>query len=230
MRKGFLAGAIGLTLGLWLVPPASADTITIGAPAPSSMNMGPCNSCAVLQFTSNPASPSYVVPPAPAGSSWTMTSWSSRGGVADASAAVEVWRPTGNTDEFKLIAIGPDQPFPANTLVSHAVDIPVVPGDWLGVNSETTNYDPDYGAVMGDSTVFTIGTPAQGQTLGGTGSDFPPAMLISHASTRLNAAATLTSTSPAAATPPLVTKKRCKKHKKRAADAKKRKCKKKRKK
>lgn len=117
-----------------------------------------------------------------------------------------------------------------DTLVSHAVSIPVLPGDRLGLDSETTNYDPEFGGVMGDSTVFTIGTPAQGQTLGGAGSDFPPALLIGHASTRLNVAATLTSASPAAAAPMPVTKKRCRKHKKRAAEAKKRKCKKKRKK
>jgi hypothetical protein len=232
MRKGFLACAIGSVIALWPGPLASAATVTIGAPASSSTSMGPCNSCAVMQFTSDPASPSYVVPPAPAASSWTITSWTSRGGVANASAAIEVWRPTVKADEFRLIAIGPAQPFPMDTLVSHAVSIPVMPGDSVGLDSETTNYDPEYGGVTGDSTVFTIGTPAQGQTLGGAGSDFPPALLISHASTRLNVAATLTSTSPAPARPvppTKTTKKKCKKHKKhkkRAAEAKKKKCKK----
>jgi hypothetical protein len=227
MRKGILAGAVGLATVLWLASAAPADTITIGAPAPSPTgSMGPCNSCAVLQFTSNAATPSYVVPPAPPGGSWTITSWTSRGGVADANAAIEVWRPTGNTGEFRLIVIGPAQPFPTGTLVSHPVSIPVLPGDEIGLNSETTNYNPRYGGVTGDSTVFTIGTPAQGQTLGGAGSDFPPGLLISNAGTRLNAAATLTSTSPTPTTPGPAAKKCRKKHPKRAGESKKRKCKK----
>ena len=53
MRKSFLACAIGLAMALWLVPPASADTVTIGAPAPSPTSSGSCNSCAVMQFASN---------------------------------------------------------------------------------------------------------------------------------------------------------------------------------
>ena len=211
MRKGFLAAAIGLATALWLAPPASADTITIGAPAPSPTSLGSCNSCAVMQFASNAASPSYVVPPAPAGSSWTITSWTSRGGQGDASAAIEVWRATANADEFRLIAIGPEQQFPTDTLVSHAVSIPALPGDRLGVNSGTTAYDPDYGGLLGDSTYLSIGTPAQGQTMGGTGSDF---MVILYGNERLNVAATLTSTSPAGTTRLPVKKKKCKKHKK----------------
>jgi len=194
MRKGFRAG-IGLAMALWLAPPASADTVTIGAPAPSPTTSGSCNSCAVMQFASDPASPTYVVPPAPAGSSWTITSWTSRGGIADASAAIEVWRATANAGEFRLIAIGPEQRFPTDTLVSHAVNIPVLPGDTLGVDSETTNYDPDYGGVAGDHTFLSIGTPAQGQTMGGTSSDF---MVINYGSSRLNVAATLTSIGPPA--------------------------------
>ncbi len=222
MRKGFLAGAVGLAIALWLAAPASAETITIGAPAPSPTSSGSCNSCAVMQFASNAASPSYVVPTAPVGSSWTITSWTSRGGQADASAAIEVWRATSNDGEFRLIAIGPEQQFPTDTLVSHAVSIPVLPGDRLGVDSGTTNYDPDYGGVLGDSTYLSIGTPAQGQTMGPPGSDF---MVILYGSERLNVAATLTSTSPAGTTPLPVQKKKCKKHKRRAAEAKKKKCK-----
>ena len=146
--------------------------------------------------------------------------------MADASAAIEVWRPTANTDEFRLIAIGPEQPFPTDTLVSHAVSIPVLPGDTLGVDSETTNYDPDYGGVAGDHTFLSIGTPAQGQTMGGASSDF---MVINYGSSRLNVAATLTSASPAGATPVPPMKKKCKKHRKRAAESKKKKCKKRKK-
>jgi hypothetical protein len=222
MRKGFRAG-IGLAMALWLAPPASADTVTIGAPAPSPTTSGSCNSCAVMQFASDPASPTYVVPPAPAGSSWTITSWTSRGGIADASAAIEVWRATANAGEFRLIAIGPEQQFPTDTLVSHAVNIPVLPGDTLGVDSETTNYDPDYGGVAGDHTFLSIGTPAQGQTMGGTSSDF---MVINYGSSRLNVAATLTSIGPPGTTPVPV-KKKCRQHKKRrAAESKKKKCRK----
>lgn len=128
-------GAIALVLGMLLVPTASADMAMIGSVGPS---VGPgtgCSGCHALQFATDPASPSYVVPAAPAGGPWTLTPWSARGGFDDGSAAVEVWRPTGTTNEFRLIAIDPQQAFPADSVISYPVSIAVLPGDHLGVRN-----------------------------------------------------------------------------------------------
>jgi hypothetical protein len=226
MRKEFLTGAIGLAMVLWLAPAASADTVTIGAPSPSPTSTGTCNSCAVMQFASAAGSPSYVVPPAPAGGSWTITSWTSRGGLGDTSAAIEVWRATPNPDQFRLITIGPEQQFLTDTLAAHVVNIPVLPGDRLGVDSGTTNYDPDYGGVLGDTTYLSIGTPAEGQTMGPPGPPSTDFDVIGYSAQRTNVAATLTSTSPAGTTP-APAKKKCKKHKRKRAAESKKKCRKK---
>jgi hypothetical protein len=232
MRKRGTLGAFAVVLGLWAAPSASADTATIGSVAPSPGNG--CASCVYMQWTSDSSSPSYVVPPVPAGGGpWSVSSWSALGGPGDGSASIEIWRPTGNEDEFRLIAIGPQQPFPAGVVTSHPVNVPVLPGDHLGILSgPDTDFSPLYlGAPPGDSWMFPHGNPAVGQTMGTTSGDFNP--VSTGADARLNAQATLTST-PAAATPAPGTapKKKCKKkkkHKRSAESAKKKKCKKRKK-
>ena len=231
MRARFVTGAglIGLIGALCLAPAASAETATIGSVAPSS-GTG-CMSCVYMQWTDDVSSASYVVPQIPAGGGpWTVTSWSALGGPGDGSASLEIWRPTGNPDEFKLVAIGPEQPFPNGVVTSHPVSIPVLPSDHLGILSgPDTDFSPLYvGAPPGDSWMFPHGNPAVGQTMGTTSGDFSPPS--TGADGRLNVQATLTSTPAAAAAP---AKAKCKKKKKkkhkRAASAKKKKCKKKKK-
>jgi hypothetical protein len=225
MRKRVLACVIGVAGALWLVPSASADTATIGAaaPPPGTFTSGCTELCAFAQWTGDQTSPSYVVPPA-GGAPWSITSWSALGGPADGSASVEIWRPTGTENEFRLIAIGPEQTFPANVVTSHPVSIPVLPGDHLGLLAGyDTNFRPIYLAQPpGDSWFSPHGNPAVGQTVGSPSSDFP--VPSSGADGRVNAQATLTS-APAAAAP--VPKKKCKKKKhKRSAKSAKKKCKK----
>src|SRR4051794_73015 len=119
MRARFAAGLglIGLIAALSVAPAATAATATIGSVAPSS-GTG-CASCVYMQWTGDVSSPSYVVPPVPAGGGpWSVTSWSAMGGPGDGSASLEIWRPTGNQDEFRLIAIGPEQPFPNGVVTS----------------------------------------------------------------------------------------------------------------
>jgi len=228
MRTRFAAGLglIGLIAALWVAPAASAATATIGSVAPSS-GTG-CMSCVYMQWTGDVSSPSYVVPAVPAGGgAWSVTSWSATGGPGDGSASLEIWRPTGNQDEFRLIAIGPEQPFPNGLVTSHPVSIPVLPSDHLGILSGAdTDFSPLYlGTPPGDSWMYPHGNPGVGQTMGTTSGDFSPPS--TGADARVNAQATLTS-APAAATP--VQTKKCKKKKhKRAAESKKKKCKKKRK-
>ena len=237
MRKGYV-GTIVLALALWLVPSASADTAAIGAAAPSAgVLFGGCNACVFIQSTTDAVSPSYVVPPVPAGGNpWSVTSWSARGGTGDGSAALEIWHPTGAVGEFQLVAIGPEQPFPANVLTSHPVSIPVQPGDHLGVQTgPDTDFSGNYSAPHPDDVwikPITPPLPTVGQTAGGVSSDFTP--VGTGADGRVNVEAVVTSapaipTTPAPAPGP--TKKKCKKKKKhkRSAESAKKKCKKRKK-
>ena len=236
MRARFVGGAslIGLIAALSLAPAASADTATIGAAASPGTIFGGASNFAVIQAATDPASPSYVVPPVPAGGGpWSVTSWGALGGTGDGSASLEIWRPTSTPDEFRLIAIGPEQPFPTGVLTTHSVNIPVLPGDHLGVLSgPDSDFSPSYGGnPSGDVAIWPVGptTPAVGQTIGAPSSDFSPHG--GSAGARANVQAALTSTAAAAAVPtPTKTKKKCKKkkkkHKRSAQSAKKKKCKK----
>jgi hypothetical protein len=229
MRARLVAGAglIGLIAALGVAPAASADTATIGAAASPGSLFGGASNFAVIQTSTDAASPSYVVPPVPPGAGpWSATSWGALGGAGDGSAALEIWRPTTTMDEFRLIAIGPQQPFPTGVVTTHPVNIPVLPGDHLGVVSgPDTDFSPSYGNnPPGDVAIWPNGTtnPAVGQTVGAPSSDIP-----SHggsADARANVEATVTATR-AVATPAA---KKCKKkkHKRSATSAKKKKCKK----
>src|SRR4051794_39334339 len=125
MRARFVtaAGLLGLVGALSLAPAASADTATIGAaaPDPGLFTNGCTEPCVYGQWTSDPSSPSYVIPSVPAGGgSWSVTSWSALGAPDSASSAsVAIWRPTGTPNEFRLVAVGPEQPFPANVVTSN---------------------------------------------------------------------------------------------------------------
>jgi hypothetical protein len=229
MPKRVLACVLGVAGALWLVPSAAADTATIGAPAPSADVLGgTCTEpCAFFQAATDAVSPSYVVPTLPAGGGpWSVTSWSALGGSGDSSASLEIWRPTSTAGEFRLIAIGPEQPFPTNVVTSHPVSIPVLPGDHLGVLAGSdADFSPQYGTPnVGDVWIGPHPSPAVGQTTGAPSSDFYPT--YGGTNVRINVAAVVTS-APAAATP--VPKKKCnkKKHKRSAQSAKKKKCKKK---
>jgi hypothetical protein len=238
MRKRVLACALGLAGALWLVPSASADTATIGAAAPSTgVLFGGCNACVFIQSKTDAVSPSFVVPPVPAGGGpWSVTSWSALGGTGDGSAALEIWRPTGTVGEFQLMAIGPEQPFPAGVLTNHPVSIPVQPGDHLGVQTgPDTDFSGTYSAPHpGDVWIkpITPPLPTVGQTAGGPSSDFTP--VGTGADGRVNVEAVVTSAPATPATPgPAPGKKKCKKkkkkHKRSAESAKKKKCKKRKK-
>jgi hypothetical protein len=236
MRARFVAGVglVGLTAALWMAPAAPAETATIGAAASPGSIFGGAPNFAVIQTTTDPASPGYVVPPVPTGTGpWSATSWGALGGAGDGSASLEIWRPTGTSGEFQLIAIGPQQPFPTGVLTTHPVNIPVLPGDHLGVVSGSdSDFSPSYSSgKVGDVAIWPNGTtnPAVGQTVGTPSSDIP-----THggsADARANVEATLTAT-PTAATPTntntnTTTKTKCKKKKhKRSAESAKKKCKK----
>jgi hypothetical protein len=219
---------------LLLAPAASAETTTIGAAASGSLGSGAAN-FTVIQRATDPASPSFAVPQVPAGDGpWSVTSWGALGGGGDGSASLEIWRPTGTPGELQLISIGPQQVFPTGVLTTHLVNIPVHPGDHLGILSGPgTGFSPYYGSnPVGDEAIWPNGptTPAVGQTIGAPSSNFYPNGGTS--TDRANVQATLTSAPIVAApapTPTTPTKKKCKKKKKkhkRSAESAKKKCKK----
>ena len=224
MRTRWVLCAIGLTTAAICLPSAAvADTVEIGSPSPSNFpEDSGCGGCHVLQVSTAPSTPSYVVPAAPAGGPWTITSWSARGGVDPGTGSVEVWRATGTANEFTLIAIGPEQSFPANTVTSHAVSIPVEPGDHLGVQSLAGEFSPVYDTTADADREFgAIGNPMVSQTIGAPTSDFAH---LDEDRLRVNAGATLTAPSV-----PAQKHKKCKKkkkHRRSAEIAKKKKCKK----
>jgi hypothetical protein len=230
MRARFAAGAglIGLIAALSLAPAASADTATIGAAATPGTIFGGAANFAVIQRGNDRAAPSFAVPQVPAGGGpWSVTSWGALGGAGNGSASLEIWRPTGTAGELRLIAVGPQQDYPTGVLTTHSVNIPVQPGDHLGVLSGSgTGLSPSYSSgLVGDEAIWpnSATTPAVGQTIGAPGSDFYPNGGASDA--RANVQATLTST-PAAAGGPTTKKCKKKKHKRSAESAKKKKCKK----
>jgi hypothetical protein len=192
--------------------------------------------CTVIEFGSDPADVPYTVPAAPSGEAWAITSWSARGGTSDGTAALELWRPTSTVGQFQLVSISPFATIPAGAVPSATVDIPVQPGDVLGLKSDATGNVPlSYIAGgVNDVTVLVTGDPAPGDTVGGAGATWGSG---AGNFSRINLSATLSTRalSPPAVTPPVttpVTKKKCKKKKKRHASTakKKKKCKKKRKK
>jgi hypothetical protein len=162
-----------------------------------------------MQFTTDASSPSYVVPAAPASGPWVVTSWSARGGNFAGTGALEIWRPTAVANQFQLITVGAQQPFPANVVTAQDVSIPVLPGDHLGVRSgSTSDFAPNYtSGPSADVTYGAVGTPTSGQTLGPPGSDFTANQI---ATRRVNAQATLTAPSAPVPTTPQ-TKKKCRK-------------------
>jgi hypothetical protein len=223
MRKGYVA-AIAIAAALWVVPSAAAETVTIGAASPAPTTGGGCSQCRGLQLSTAPSSPGYVVPAAAPGGPWTMTSWTTMGGETAGTGAIEVWRPTATTGQYQLIAVGPDQSVPAGASVTLPVNIPVQPGDHIGVHSGDSPSGWDYVYTAADEDLLGRVTfaAAIGQTAG-PGGDFP---ITEQTNYRVNAAATLT-----APDLPVQKKKKCKrkKHKRSAESAKKKKCKKKKK-
>ena len=237
MRARFVAGAglIGLIAALCLAPAASADTATIGAAASPGTIFGGAANFAVIQRTTDAASPSFAVPQVPAGGGpWSVTSWGALGrcgqrlGLARDLASD---RHTGGiaADRDRAAAGLPDG-CPDDPLGEHPGSArgPSRRPQWLRtrISARATAV-----AQVGDEAIWPNGstTPAVGQTIGAPSSDFYPNGGTS--GDRANVQATVTSTPAGAATTPTTpttpTKKKCKKkkHKRSAASAKK-KCKK----
>ena len=228
MLRRSLAGVAGVIVALSLAGAAHAATVSLGQVAPPG-TFETCGDCSDLQRSTDPATPSYVVPPLPAsGNPWTLTSWSVRGLPAGlGTARALVWRPSGTPGEFRLVANSADGQVTAGAIGTFQASISVQPGDVLGIRSGT-NLAPLYdSAHPADVWLGAVGDPVIGDTTGAPGSTFP---FVSDPNFLLNVSATITSPDPVVA-PTKTSKKKCKKHKKKrsAETAKKKKCKKRKK-
>jgi hypothetical protein len=202
MRGRFLMTGVAVAIAGWLAPPAGAATTTIGQIAPVGATFsGQC--CSFIQTHTDSARLGYTVPAAPAGESWTIASWSTRGGAAQGFAKLLVWRPTSVGGEFRLVGAG------ANTVVDPAqapaipTSIAVQPGDEIGIRTDT-HHDVQ-GAYLrggGDEVGVLQGEPATGPAVGETAGALASTYGVSYySSTTVNASATLTSAGPTTSAP-----------------------------
>lgn len=218
--------ALGLvSIGLLAPATASAETVQIGQTAPGG-SAGACIGCTGLQPVTDPASPQYTVP----SGTWTLTAWKIRGGATAAgNARLRIFRPTGVTDRYELVAETADEPVPAAVESTFAASIPVQAGDVIGMRTGPIVGDiaSNYPGNLGDVNWQVLGDPVLHETVG-TGGDYSAA---NNPAFRTNIAATLFRADPIGPLPdPKGKKKKCKKPKKKSAGAaKKKKCKKKKK-
>jgi hypothetical protein len=178
-----LAGMLLLASG------ASAATVQIGQLAPANTDGG-CNACTNLQVETVSPAPSYEVP----AGTWNLTSWSGQGGLKGGSVKLRIFRPTATPGQFRLVAETPLETIAPATIATFPAEIPVEPGDRLGLetgpDTGSPNYYPStYSAPLGNRQDGVVGAPKVGQTVG-TGGEFEVGNSGGHL---LNIAATLTS-------------------------------------
>jgi hypothetical protein len=188
MRRVPLFLAVMLT-SLCLAAGASAATVQLGQLAPATTDGG-CDDCTNLQVETASPAPSYEVP----SGSWSLTSWSAQGGLKGGSVRLRIFRPTAIPGQFRLIAETPLETIAAATIATFPAEIPVEPGDRLGLETGpgmggANNYPSTYSAPLGNRQYGAVGEPKVGQTVG-TGGEFEVGNANGHL---LNIAATLTS-------------------------------------
>jgi hypothetical protein len=174
---------------LLLASGAFAATVQIGQLAPATTDGG-CIDCTNLQVETVSPAPSYEVP----AGSWTLTSWSAQGGLKGGSVKLRIFRPTAIAGQFRLVAESPLETIAAATIATFPAEIPVEPGDRLGLQTGPgiggiNDYPSTYSAPLGNRQYGVVGGPQVGQTVG-TGGEFEVGNDNGHL---LNIAATLTS-------------------------------------
>jgi hypothetical protein len=174
---------------LLLASGASAATLQLGQLAPPSTDGG-CIDCTNLQVETVSPAPSYEVP----AGTWTLTSWSAQGGLKGGSVKLRIFRPTATPGQFRLVAESPLETITAATIATFPAEIPVEPGDRLGLQTGPgtggiNDYPSTYSAPLGNRQYGVIGGPQVGQTVG-TGGEYEVGNDNGHL---LNIEATLTS-------------------------------------
>jgi hypothetical protein len=218
MKK--LVGISALVIGLIAPTSAGAVTANIGEPSGTHPGIACAMNCSYFQESVAPGSTPYVVPAAPATGPWTITSWSATGD-GGGYASLELWRPTGVSGQFRLVAKSASGSIPGYTTPVIPASIPALPGDVLGLHGDDGGVTVEYLA-PGSTAHIVAADAAVGETSGTPSSTWPG---LSDPSYRVNVGATLT-----APDPPVAAKRKCKKKKKKhASAAKKKKCKKKKK-
>jgi hypothetical protein len=172
VRTGIVA--LALVGGLVLAGPTGAAKFKqLGKVAPNPGAGETCGDCNTFQFATAPTSPSYVVPKG----KWKIVSWRAAGphpSDGAGHARLRIYRPTGVTDQFKIVKESDDELFPAGKVKEHKTKIRVRKGDHLGirsVGSMLTSYDSNKGQdVMGAPAACSLSV---GSTIGpeGSGSD-----------------------------------------------------------
>ncbi|MFN8026933.1 MAG: hypothetical protein U0W40_11440 [Acidimicrobiia bacterium] len=119
--------------------PVSASTTTLG-------QLGSSNACGAANVdwvqSGVGSGTSYTVP----AGNWNVTSWSTQAGGGGSSVAadlqLEIWRPTGTTDQFQLVGISPvgTTGTTGTSTFDLATPIAVQGGDLLGLRVLTAGY------------------------------------------------------------------------------------------
>jgi hypothetical protein len=186
--KGVL-GAVVLVGALAVAAPASGAKFKQIGKAASHIGSGEsCGGCNAFQVETAPSSPSYVVPKG----EWKIVAWKAHGlkeGEGNSKARLRIYRPTGVTDQYEIVAESGIEKFPDGEITRHRVRIKVEKGDHLGivgVGDFASGYDTgkdndEYGIPTG--CMF----PTIGFTVGGGGD----CGLSTTAGSRVNAGATL---------------------------------------
>ncbi len=138
-RVGLIAAISAALLAVGMGAPAGAATTTIG-------QLGGSNVCGGVNADWVQAGvgsgTSYTVP----AGAWNVTSWSTlAGGAPDVTGSLqlEIWRPTGTTDQFQLVGISPvgTTGTTGTSTFDLATPIAVQGGDLLGLRTLTAGYE-----------------------------------------------------------------------------------------
>ena len=191
MSLGVLAVVVLVGM-LFLAAGASAASVQIGQLAPANA-VGGCTECTHVQVETVSPAPSYEVP----AGEWDLTSWSAQGGLQGGTVRLRIFQPIAIPGQFRLVAETPLETIAPATIATFPVQIPVEPGDRLGLETGpavggSDYYPSTYTAPLGNRQYGVVGAPKVGQTVGpggefGVGDD---------SGYLLDIAATLTSPTP----------------------------------
>jgi hypothetical protein len=139
-RIGLLVAMVSGSLAIVVSSQAGAATTTLGQLGGSSSS---CASGIDLAQTVVASGTSYTVP----AGNWIVTSWASQAGLGSSgplagSLQLEIWRPTGTTNQFELVGISPVGTTNATGISTFSLVTPITVqgGDVLGLRSLTDGY------------------------------------------------------------------------------------------
>jgi hypothetical protein len=199
MKRAVLGLLVLSAIGAGPVSSATAATASLGQVAPAG-SVGACTDCTSLQDQTDPASPSYAVPPG----NWTVTSWSMMSGTTTTGLdQIRIFRPEAGGN-YRLIAESNYETVtmaPTGALRTFATGIPVQGGDHIGLKTGNPSSDAAYiyaSPNAGDLAWLVNGFPVTGDTIGPTGDHNSYGI---NPSARVNMAATLLQPDPLNAPP-----------------------------